>query len=67
MEQLLDNIEADIPNLSIYILDITYNIKIKNKDTFRYQRILFFGLNENFKKNKKLKRIFYGHNFSNNS
>ena len=58
IEQLLDHIQTDIPNLSIYILDITYNIKIKNNDSSRYQRLIFFGLKENFKIIKNLKEYF---------
>lgn len=45
--QLLEKIKDKIPNLFTQIYDIKYNIKIKNKNTIRENRIIFFGIKDN--------------------
>ena len=49
---LVGKIELNVPNLKKYILDISYEIKIKNKKRSREQRIILFGIDENIKKIK---------------
>ena len=49
---LVGKIELIIPNLKKYILDISYDIKIKNKNMSREQRIILFWVDENIKKVK---------------
>lgn len=47
LSELVNKIKSEIPDLYINILDIKYDIKIKNKLITREQRIILFGLNKN--------------------
>jgi hypothetical protein len=44
---LIEKLKLEEPNLYSLINDLNYNIKIKNKDENRSQRLIFFGLKNN--------------------
>ena len=46
--KLINIIQYHFPNLYQVINDINYNITIKNKDTKREQRLIFFGNKDKF-------------------
>ena len=60
LNQLLEKIKLTIPDLFVEITDFNYEIKIKNKDCKRSNRLYFFGLKKNLEiiETKNLDEIF---------
>ena len=47
MLELVEKIKNKIPDLNIFVQDINYEVKIKNKKDFRKERIIYFSQKNN--------------------
>ena len=47
MLELVEKIKNKIPDLNIFVQDINYEVKIKNKKDFRKERIIYFSKKNN--------------------